>query len=124
MPITIMPQITSSVRDSVRAIHDDGAEALRHARHLADHDDEPGEAEAEPQAGEDRGQRGRQHHLEELRVAAAAEHRGGLEQLRLHAAHAEDGVEQDRIEGAEEDQEEGRLARRGRTGSSTAAARP
>src|SRR5215510_1971821 len=35
-------------------VHDDGAQALRHARHLADHDHEPCEAQAETQAGEDR----------------------------------------------------------------------
>src|SRR5580693_5665811 len=35
------------------AVHDDGAQALRHAGHLADHDDEPGEAQPQPQASED-----------------------------------------------------------------------
>src|SRR5438128_6614194 len=32
------------------------------------HDHHPGEAETEPQAGEDRGQARRQHHFEELRL--------------------------------------------------------
>jgi hypothetical protein len=91
------------------AVHDDGAQALRHAGHLADHDDEPGEAQPQSQAGEDGGRRGRQHDLVELRVAAAAQHRGRLEQFGIDRAHAEDGVEQDRIEGAEADQREGRL---------------
>src|SRR5262245_39568965 len=34
-------------------LHDDGAEAGLHAGHLAYHDDHPGEAETEPQPGED-----------------------------------------------------------------------
>ena len=57
-------------------------------------------------------QRGRQHHAEELRRARAAEHRRRLEQARIDAAHGEDGVDQDRIEGAERDQEEGRAGPR------------
>ena len=45
------------------------------------------------------------HRLTQLRERAAAEHRGGFEQLGVHRAHAEDGIQQDRIERAEEHQE-------------------
>src|SRR5258708_11570805 len=90
------------------AVEDRGAEAGRHAGHLADHDDDPGEAEPEPQAVEDARQRRRQHDPAEHRRARAAEHRGGLEQLGVDVAHAEDGVEQDRVERAEEDQRDRR----------------
>src|SRR5262249_3361256 len=37
------------------AVHDRGAEAGRHAGHLADHDDDPGEAQAQTKPVEDRG---------------------------------------------------------------------
>ena len=81
-PITIMPAITISVRDSVRPSMMTGAEPGRHAGHLADHDQHPGKAVADAQAREDRRQRGRQHDLAEHRRAGAAEHAGGLEQPR------------------------------------------
>src|SRR5258706_12887541 len=84
-------------------VHDHRAEAGGHAGHLADHDEDPGEAVAEAQAVEDRRQRRRQHDLPEHARAVAAEHRRGLEQLAVHRAHAEDRVEQDRVERAEED---------------------
>src|SRR5471032_1028749 len=87
-------------------VHDHCTQPLRHAGHLADHDHEPGETEAEPETREDRRYGGRQHDLVELRVAAATKHRGRLEELRIDGAHAEDRVEQDRIEGAEADQRE------------------
>src|SRR5258706_6337970 len=43
------------------AVHDRGTESGRHAGHLADHDDDPGEAEPEPEAIEDARQGCRQH---------------------------------------------------------------
>src|SRR4051794_39606373 len=83
-------------------LHDDGAEPGLHAGHLAHHDHHPGKTQAQPKPGEDRGQRGRQDHLPEDRLAIHAEHRRGLEQPALDAADTEDGVQQDRVEGAEE----------------------
>src|SRR5207249_8020997 len=58
------------------------------------------------QAGEDRGQARRQHHFEELRAALAAQHARRLEQPRVDRAHAEDRVDEDRVERAEKDQKE------------------
>src|SRR5471032_1356991 len=79
-------------------VHDHCAEALRHAGHLADHDDEPRETKAEAQPGEDRGNGSWQHDLVELGIAPASQHRGGLEKLGIDRAHAEHRVEQDGIE--------------------------
>ena len=78
-----------------------------HAGHLAHHDHHPGEAEAKSQAGEDARQRCRQHHLGKDRRAGGAEHAGRLEQALVDASHAEHGVDEDRIERAEEDEKEG-----------------
>src|SRR5476651_2620370 len=86
------------------SVHDHRAQSLRHAGHLADNDHEPRETEAETQAGEDRRHGGRQHDLVKLCIAATAQHRGRFKEFRIDGAHAEDRVEQDRIEGTEADQ--------------------
>ena len=93
-PMTIMPQITRSVRDRVRASMITSTQPLRHAGFISPHHDhDPGEAEAEPQAGEDTGQGGGQNHAAEDIGAFAAQHRGGFEQLGIDGPHTEDSVE-------------------------------
>src|SRR5215469_6687154 len=86
--------------------HDDRAEAGLHAGHLADHDHHPGKAEAKPQAGKDCGQTRRQDHAKELCGTLAAKHAGRLEETLVHGADAKDRIDQNRIKGAEADQEE------------------
>src|SRR5271165_2857836 len=86
------------------AVHDHRAQPGRNAGHLAHDNEDPGKAVRDAKPVEDRGQRGGQHDLAEHPRARAAEHGGGLEQARIHRAHAEDGVEQDGIERAEKDE--------------------
>src|SRR5580692_8295880 len=91
------------------AVHHHRAEAGRNTGHFTDHDQYPGESVRDPQSVENGGQGSGQHDLPEHPGARAAQHRGGLEQARIDRAHAKHGVEQDRIEGAEEDQEDRRI---------------
>src|SRR6266480_4313133 len=86
--------------------HDDGPQPGLYPGHFSNHDHNPGKTQSEPHAGEDGRQRGRQHDAEELRRAAAAQHRRRLEQPRFDRTHAENGVHEDRIERAEKDQKE------------------
>ena len=107
-PITTMPQITISVRDSWRASmmmapSPVGTPVISPTTITTQAKPRPSRRPVKM-----RGQARRQHHLEELRRALAAEHAGRLEQARVDRAHAEDGVDQDRIERAEEHQEERR----------------
>ena len=97
-PITIMPEITRSVRDSVRpsmitAPRPSGTPVISPTT-ISIHAKPCPRRRPLKIAGGCR----RQHDLAEQRRAVAAEHRGGLEQPVVDRAHAEDGVEQDRIE--------------------------
>src|SRR5258706_14159120 len=91
------------------AVHDHGAEPGGDAGHFADHDQDPGKSMRNAKPVEDRRQRRRKHDLTEHGGAGAAEHRSGLEQPHIDRAHAEDGVEQDRIERAEEYEKDRRV---------------
>src|ERR1700730_18294989 len=91
------------------AIHHHRAETGRHAGHFADHDQYPGEAVRDPQPAGNRRQGGGQHDLPEHSSSRAAEHRGRLEQTRIDRADPEHRIQQDRIKGAEEDQEDRRV---------------
>src|SRR5471032_505272 len=84
------------------------AEAVVHGDHLRhDHHDEGG-ADADPHAGQDVGHGGRQHHADKHGALADAEVAGGADVDAVHLAHAGDGVDQHREEGAQRDQEHGR----------------
>src|ERR1700722_6205036 len=91
------------------AIHHHRAEAGRNTGHFADHDQDPGKAMRDPQATEDRGQRGRQYDLPEHAGAGTAEHGGSFEQSRIDRADAKHGVQEDRIKRAEEHQKDRRI---------------
>src|SRR5258708_18767121 len=75
------------------AIHDHRAETRGYAGHLADHDQDPGEAVAQAQPGEDARQRGGQDDLAEQAGSGARQHDGSLENARIQPADAEDGAE-------------------------------
>src|SRR5258708_4347137 len=62
------------------AVHDHRPEAGGHAGHLADHHQDPGEAVAQAQPGEDARQRGGQDDLAEQAGAGPSETGGGLRQ--------------------------------------------
>src|SRR5262249_48167157 len=91
------------------AVHDHGAQPGGHAGHLADHDQDPGKPVGDAKPVEDRRQRSRKYDLAEHGGSRAAQHSSGLEQPHVDGAHAEDGVEQDRIERAEEHQKDRRV---------------
>src|SRR4051794_6651040 len=88
------------------SVHDHRAEPRRHASHLAHHDEDPREAVREAEPVENARGRGRQHDLAEHAGAVATEHRSRLEKLRIDGPYAEDRVEHDRIESAEEDEKD------------------
>ena len=82
------------------------AEAGLHRDHLGDDHRRPGDADAEAQAGEDRGQCRRKNHLGEDGDHAGAEHARGAQQQQIGIAHAVRGVHHDRVESAEADEKE------------------
>src|SRR5258706_3689801 len=74
------------------AIHDHRAETRGYAGHFANHDQDPGEAVAQAQPGEDARQRGGQDDLAEQAGDVAAQHVGRLEQARIPQTQPEDGL--------------------------------
>src|SRR3954451_23595148 len=105
MPITTMPAMTISVRESCRASmmmapSPVGTPVISPTTITT-------QAKPNPNLSpEDAGQGGRQHDLGKDRRARGTQHAGGLEQARIDAAHAEHSVNEDGIEGPEEDEKE------------------
>src|SRR3984893_5578866 len=75
--------------------------------HLGDDDGRPRHSDAEAQAGEDGGQGRGQDDLQENGPLARPQHARGAKEQQIRVPHAVGGVDHDRVEGAEPDQEEG-----------------
>ena len=82
---------------------DDQAQALLGAEELADDGADDREAESDVQAGDDPGQRGRQHHVAGDLHPGGAQHPGVGDEVGVHFADALECVEEDH----EEDQDRG-----------------
>ena len=95
----------------VARVDDEVAEARVDGDHLGGDDDDPRDAERDPQADEDLRQRGREDDAREEPRRREAEVAAGLEVHRGHAAHSVHRGDDDGEEGAEEDQEARRRLR-------------
>src|SRR5262249_9708959 len=82
------------------------AQPRLHRDHLGHDHRRPRHAHAEAEAREDRRERRRQHDLAQDRRLARAQHARGTQEKKVGVADAVRGVDDDRIEGAERDQEE------------------
>ena len=90
----------------VVGVPQDVAQPRLHRDHLGHDHGRPRDADAQAQPGEDRRQRRAEDHLGEDGALAGAQHAGGAQQQQIGVAHAVRGVDDDRIEGAEADEEQ------------------